>query len=306
MSEEIQAKVKLKIGIVGHGFVGKAVEYGFTTNETEMFLVDPKLGTTIDDLIDWEPNMTFVCAPTPMLDDGGIDATIVQDAVLKLCHHANSGIIIKSTVTPDIMDTIIASIDPEKRKKVVYNPEFLTEKSANEQFIEPQFHIMGGDPEATAALEKIYELFSFCKPCPVYKMTAVEASYVKYAINTFLATKVTFFNQLYDSIERFGGNFSTIINAIGADSRIGYSHTRVPGFDMKRGFGGACFPKDMAAFVDFDDQQELLKSVIKINNKYRSEYELDDREKEQHVSYNSTTEEDDSQADQYKLFETYF
>lgn len=138
---------------------------------------------------------------------------------------------------------------------------------------------MGGDLEATAALERIYDLFSFCKPCPVFRMTAVEASFVKYAINAFLATKVTFFNQLYDSIERFGGNFATIINAVGADPRVGYSHTRVPGFDYKRGFGGACFPKDIAAFIDFDDKQELLKSVMEINNKYRSEYELDDREK---------------------------
>ena len=298
MSEE---KVKLKIGIVGHGFVGKAVEYGFTTNETTMFLVDPKYNTTIDDLIEWEPNMTFICAPTPMNEDGSIDAVIVQDAVLKLSHHANCGIVIKSTITPDIMDSIILSINPEKRKKIVYNPEFLTEKSANEQFIEPQFHIMGGDLEATAALERIYDLFSFCKPCPVFRMTAVEASFVKYAINTFLATKVTFFNQLYDSVEKFGGNFSTIINAVGADPRVGYSHTRVPGFDYKRGFGGACFPKDIAAFIDFDDKQELLKSVMEINNKYRSEYDLDDREKEQKITYNST---DKVNSDQYQLFET--
>jgi len=281
-------RTKLRIGIIGHGFVGKAVDYGFTTNETEKFLVDPLYDTTIDDLIDWEPNIVFICAPTPMNEDGSIDAIIVQDAVLKLCKHANCGIVIKSTVTPDIMDQLVRSVDPEKKSKIVYNPEFLTEAAANEQFIEPKFHIMGGAPEAVAALERIYDLFSFCKPCPVYKMTPVEASFVKYAINSFLATKVTFFNQMYDTIEKFGGNFSTIINAIGADERIGYSHTRVPGFDMKRGFGGACFPKDLAAMVDFDEDLVLLKTVIEINNKYRSEYELGDREKEQNVNFSST------------------
>ena len=279
---------KLRVGIVGHGFVGKAVDYGFTTTETEKFLVDPLYDTTIDDLIDWEPNIVFICAPTPMNEDGSIDAVIVQDAVLKLTKHANCGLAIKSTVTPDIMDQLIMSVDPEKRKKIVYNPEFLTEAAANEQFIEPKFHIMGGPPEACAALERIYDLFSFCKPCPVYKMTAVEASFVKYAINSFLATKVTFFNQMYDAISKFGGNFTTIINAIGADERIGYSHTRVPGFDMKRGFGGACFPKDLAAFVDFDKDLVLLEKVIEINNNYRSEYELGDREKEQNVNFSST------------------
>jgi len=283
---------QMKIGIIGHGFVGKAVDYAFTVNEVTKFLVDPKYDTTIDQLIEWQPNITFICVPTPMNDDGSVDATMVQDSVLKLIHHTDTGIVVKSTVTPDIMDQIIQTIEPEKRNKLVYNPEFLTEANANEQFIEPKFHIMGGAPEATEALERIYNLFSFCKPCPVYKMTPVEASFVKYAINTFLATKVTFFNQLYDSVTGFGGNFSQIINAIGADERIGYSHTRVPGFDYKRGFGGACFPKDLAAFVDFDSGNELLKSVIEINNKYRSPYELGDREKEQHVSFDSTKNDD--------------
>jgi len=62
----------------------------------------------------------------------------------------------------------------------------------------------------------------------------------------------------------------------------------VPGFDMKRGFGGACFPKDLAAMVDFDEDLVLLEKVIEINNKYRSEYELGDREKEQNVNFSST------------------
>jgi UDP-glucose 6-dehydrogenase len=121
-------------------------------------------------------------------------------------------------------------------------------------------------------------------------MSPTDASFVKYGINTFLATKLTFFNELYDTIKDFGGNYGRIANAIGTDPRIGQSHTRVPGFDGKRGFGGACFPKDVSAFINFTTHMPLLEYVMDRNNKYRSEYEKDDREKEQNIQYTMTGE----------------
>jgi UDP-glucose 6-dehydrogenase len=69
------------------------------------------------------------------------------------------------------------------------------------------------------------------------------------------------------------------------DSRIGPSHTKVPGFDGKLGFGGACFPKDTAAFINYNNCLTLLQEAVTINNKYRAQYELDDREKEQNITY---------------------
>ena len=146
-------------------------------------------------------------------------------------------------------------------------------------------HIFGGQSEATEKLERIYKEYSICKPCPVYHMSSTDASFVKYGINTFLATKLTFFNEFYDAVKNFGGNYGRISNAIGTDPRIGHSHTRVPGFDGKRGFGGACFPKDVSAFINFTTQTPLLEYVMDRNNQYRSEYEKDDREIEQNVEY---------------------
>lgn len=116
-------------------------------------------------------------------------------------------------------------------------------------------------------------------------MSSTDASFVKYGINTFLATKLTFFNEFYDAVKDFGGNYGRISNAIGTDPRIGHSHTRVPGFDGKRGFGGACFPKDVSAFINFTTQTPLLEYVMDRNNQYRSEYEKDDREIEQNIEY---------------------
>ena len=101
---------KLRMGIVGHGFVGQAVDYAFTHRDIEKFYVDPKHGTTIDDLLDWKPNVTFVCAPTPMAESGFIDASIVEDAVLKLLEHTEGGVVVKSTITPDIVDRLYSSV----------------------------------------------------------------------------------------------------------------------------------------------------------------------------------------------------
>ena len=125
------------------------------------------------------------------------------------------------------------------------------------------------------------------KIIPLIRLTLEEASIVKYTINTFLATKVTFFNQIYDLCQQYGANFNHVANAAGADSRIGLSHTKVPGFDGKRGFGGACFPKDCKAITDVAGESilSIVEATIKANNEYRAQYERDDREKAQNIVY---------------------
>lgn len=264
----------MKILIAGHGFVGKAVDYGFSHPKVEKTIVDPKYNTTLDTIDPNNFDCVFVCVPTPMGNSGRIDSSIIDDVLSKL---GSKLVVVKSTVTPNIVETWPGN--------VVYNPEFLTEKSANEQFIDPPFHILGGSDYYVDQVEMLYKNYSLCNPCPVLRMTAVEASFVKYTINSFLATKVTFFNQLYDAVGETDANFATIIKAVGLDERIGPSHTRVPGFDGKQGYGGACFPKDTSAFTKYSNKLTLLEECIKINNDYRLQYELDDREREQHVNY---------------------
>lgn len=285
----------LKIGIVGHGFVGGAVDYAFTHKEVEKFYVDPKYNTTVDDLVDWKPHIAFICAPTPMGDNGVIDASIVEDAVLKLVEHTQCGVVIKSTVTPDIIQRMVQSLFEDDYKRIVVNPEFLTESNAKEQFVNAEYHVLGGHPDAVKGVAEIYDVFSLCSHKDFIFCSAPEAAFIKYGVNSFLATKVTFFNQLYDAIEDFGCNYPTIVNAIGRDPRIGVGHTRVPGYDGKRGYGGACFPKDTLAFTKFDKGLTLLAESIKINNEYRKQYELDEREKSNNVDYGQTEKELENQ-----------
>lgn len=272
--------------IVGHGFVGKAVDYGFQTSNCKTTIIDPKYGTNLIEFLNTNDypsfDATFVCVPTPYGKDGEIDDSIVIETVEILSQKQKTGIIVvKSTVTPDTMFNL-----SQMSARLVYNPEFLTEKNANEEFVNPRIHVFGGHTSVCKQLELLYQDASQCKPCPVQIMSAMEASFVKYGINCFLATKVLWFNQFKDVVDSWGSNYHKIINAIGTDPRVGFSHTRVPGFDGRKGFGGACFPKDTAAFASFSAGEfSVLNEVIKANNKYRQAYELDEREKEQKVVY---------------------
>ena len=270
-----------RIIIVGHGFVGKAVDYGFTHPHVDKTIVDPIYGTDITTTVIGMPTAIFVCVPTPMKDDGEIDTAILDYVMLDLLSRVSlddTTIVIKSTVTPAVMKKYDIN-------GVVYNPEFLTERSANEQFIDPPFHILGGHISDTCAIEELYTDYSLCNPTKTFHMSMEEASFVKYSINSFLALKVTFFNQLYDAVGETDANFSKIINAVGSDPRIGHSHTKVPGFDGKQGFGGACFPKDISALNKSTKAFTILEECVIINNQYRNKYEKDEREILQNINY---------------------
>ena len=124
----------MKLAIIGHGFVGKAVDYGFPDIMCEKYIIDPKLNTAIDTLTSVDIDFSFVCVPTPMGSGGSIDSSIIEDVVSFLKRNVSGTIIIKSTVTPDI---ILKLFRGPHRDRIVYNPEFLTEKSANEDFVNP-------------------------------------------------------------------------------------------------------------------------------------------------------------------------
>lgn len=272
------------IAIIGYGFVGAAVDYGFDTPNTNRIMIDPKLNTSIKDLERENIDVAFICVPTPMSKDGSIDASIVIDCVDQLLELPIPLIIIKSTITPDVISEIF---NKSRASRIVYNPEFLTEKNFKKDFINPSMHIFGGDLIATSEAEKLYNNYSLCCDCPVFHMKPEEASLVKYAINCFLASKVVWFNQFYDVVKSLGCDYNNVISAVKTDPRVGASHTSVPGFDEKRGYAGSCFPKDTVAFASFADKKfTILNEVIKINQEYRAQYSLSEREIQQNIRYN--------------------
>lgn len=262
----------MNIGIIGHGFVGGAVDYGFTN--VKKFIVDPKYGTTIEDLHKFEPQAVFVCVPTPMGEDGSIDASIVESVVNQFVEcfgpQSNVPLIIKSTVTPDHLENFA-----KKYKSLVFNPEFLTERNAKQDFIDANFHILGGDDyDILKKVKDIYKEYSNCKTTKFFFTSIRLASLAKYSINSFLATKVIFFNYMHSLIGN-QSEYDILADIMRHEPRIGTSHLNVPGFENKFGYGGTCFPKDTNALYKYSENagvpHELLKSTIECNEKIRND-----------------------------------
>ena len=278
---------KLKLAIVGHGFVGKATDWGFN-KKVEKFIVDPVLGTTVKDLKAFNPEIVFICVPTPMGDDGSQNSSIIEKVIFELSNECPNAIkVVKSTVLPGILEKLY-KVD----SRLIYNPEFLREKHANKDFINSDMIIFGGDRNIANIVSKAYLNNSRCRTKEHIFTDLKSASLIKYAINTFLASKVIFFNELHNLFQGLNvkDSWETVIDAISRDKRIGDSHMDVPGHDGREGFGGACFPKDSLALVKYADDKnqelQLLKKVIKINNKIRSQYDgLDSRESDQNVTF---------------------
>lgn len=277
----------LKIGIVGHGFVGKAVDFGFSVN-TDKTIIDPIYNSNIKDLQEVDPDVIFICVPTPMLSSGAIDCSIIIDVIKEITErNINSILVIKSSITPSKL-----KICTELNSNLVYNPEFLTERNANNDFINPDILVIGGSKKNADFVDRIHKDHSLCNECPVFITDVFTASLVKYTLNTFLATKVLFMNEIYKIFQSTdtSSSWEEFTDILKSDARIGDSHLSVPGPDGRLGFGGACFPKDISALIKFAEEEgkklQLLESVKSINNEIRSSYgDLDEREKEQNVSF---------------------
>lgn len=277
----------MKVSIIGYGFVGEALHKVFKKN-VETQIIDPKLNTEIKDIKLYKPDIIFICVPTPMNDDGTQDTFIISNVINDLKKLSiKSLVVIKSTIIPDYAESIFNS-----ELKIVYNPEFLREAHAYEDFINSSLIVFGGLENHCRVAENFYKLYTKCKSNDFVYTDIVAASLIKYSINSFLATKVTFFNQLNEIFNQSGTteNWDNFIKFLQKDNRIGCSHMHVPGHDGRKGFGGACLPKDSSAFYEYSKNLQkpitLVQKAITINNDIRKKYTTKlDREKLHNINY---------------------
>ena len=177
----------MKVAIVGYGFVGRALGESLS-DETQLLIIDPKHNTSLKDLQGFCPAFTFICVPTPMNDDGTQDISIVNAVINEINIYVRDSIIVlKSTVLPSHIESILGACP-----SIILNPEFLRENTANEDFINSSLILFGGDEEACINLSNFYKQYTKCKNMNHTFVDAISASLLKYAINSFLATKVRF------------------------------------------------------------------------------------------------------------------
>lgn len=219
-------------------------------------------------------DIIFLALPTPEGEDGSADLSYIIDVANKLGNLIKSYKIIidKSTVpvgTAEMVHNAIAKNVSEELFDVVSNPEFLREGVAVEDFMKPDRVVIGTNSErAREVMRTLYEPF-VKQGNPIYFMDERSAELTKYAANSFLATKITFMNEIANLCEKVGANVDMVRLGMGSDTRIG-KRFLFPGI----GYGGSCFPKDVKALAKIADQNEyefsILDSVIKVNEKQRT------------------------------------
>lgn len=255
----------MKIGIFGLGYVGNAVAH--THRHHELVIRDPKLGPSSASLEQIKNcDAIYICVPTPMLEDGRCDDSFVKSVLAELKDYKNI-IICKSTVPPGVYAYL-----ESKYPNIVHAPEFLTAANATADYESASWVLVGGTPANVDEAVRIISS-STIAATHYHKTNITTASMFKYLANSFMATKVTFMNEFYQLAQHFNVEWSDIKEIAKNDLRLGHTHWDVPGPDGKFGFGGACFPKDVAAIceqaIDVGMNLELLEQVETINNRHR-------------------------------------
>ena len=252
---------RLELALAGCGFVGStylnALEEGHS-----VYVVDPKINE--NKLSDRKFDGIVLCLPTPSDADGKCDFSILQSCFRDIV-DSETPVLIKSTLSIEGYEALEAEFD----NPITFSPEFLRQATAERDLRNGKNVIIAG--RHASFWHKVLI------DCPVFKMKIYsilpdirEAITVKYMINSFLATKVSWFNQLYDYCQANDLNFERVKYHVGMDERIGKSHIDVT---EERGFGGACFPKDTKSLLSEEHGHlfTILNSAVRYNNMIRKE-----------------------------------
>ena len=222
-----------------------------------------------------QAQVIFIAVGTPPLPDGSADLTFIREVATSIAHHLNGYkvIVTKSTVpigTGKMIEELVAAGNGgQHRFAVVSNPEFLREGSAIEDFMFPDRVVIGTRDQR--AIELMLDVYSPLRAADVpFVITDVEsAELIKYASNGFLATKISFINEVAQLCEALGANVEVVSRGMGLDNRIGPKFLH-PG----PGFGGSCFPKDTRAVAQIARDQGLrfriIEAVLEANEATKS------------------------------------
>jgi UDPglucose 6-dehydrogenase len=258
----------MRIGIVGFGFVGQAISWAHRNDQ--LVICDPKLEDSVELTKFLNCDAIFVCVPSPSTADGHCDTSILEQVLKELQVVTNNQIpIICKTTAPPTVYNRLQIIYPN----IVHCPEFLTAANATEDYCNQDYCIIGGDYYWGV---KARIVISHGRPMDLEKFIIVSiktAALYKYMMNCYLATKVTFMNDFKKIADVTEVKWADLTYLASYDHRIGQTHMSVPGPDGKYGWGGACFPKDVAAIIkeatDLNVDCSTISMIEMINKIHR-------------------------------------
>ena len=256
----------MKIGVIGRGFVGSAVEFGFSAQcgcsaQIKSFDIDPKKSKdSLEETVN-ESDFIFLSVPTPS-NSYGIDTSYLVKALENIVNtnkRNDNIILIRSTIIPGTTKILQAQFSS---LNIVFNPEFLTQRSAKYDFINQSRFVLGGKYIFTNKVADLYR-WRFGKTIRVIQTNYETAEMIKYMNNCFFSAKVAFMNEMKLVADKCDVDWDTAVEGFVSDGRIGHSHIQVPGPDGKFGFGGDCLPKDVKAMLEFSKKLGINLGTLK-------------------------------------------
>ena len=247
--------------IAGHGFVGKAYELLFKNHRREIVIHDPPQGKVADLQ---NTSAVVICVPTPEAEDGSCDMNAVYE-IVEQCHDYTP-ILIKSTISLQGWQELKQRFP---NHKICFSPEFLRAANFMNDIMDLDNVILSGDTD--------YWRDQYSYNWPKIRINIVkpeEAIAIKYFRNAYLATKVSFFNEIFDFCSAYGLDFEQVRGGITDDKRIHDSHSFVWPDEGTRGWGGMCFPKDTKALLKMASEKNInlntLSAAVYYNTKLRN------------------------------------
>jgi len=251
---------KKVIGIIGVGMVGGALKQYFDSREDmEVYFYDK--GKNLGNLAEVnKAKYIYICVPTPYIKNKGYDNGQVEKSINGL--KGEKVIVIKSTVAPGTTEKLQKKFS---RHKILYNPEFLSEATAEQDMLFPDRQIIGYTQKSYNVAKEILLQLPLA---PMEKIApATIAELIKYFGNSWFATKVTFANQMYDLCQKLGVDYESVMDGVSADKRIGRTHLKI-WHNGYRGFGGKCLPKDSKTLIKLAKELGVNLTLLKAANDY--------------------------------------
>lgn len=246
--------------IFGKGFVGNATA---SILQSDIVWHDPAQGYTCENLQTVE--RVIICVPTPSFTNG-LDHTAVIDCLLFLAKNNWTGpVAVRSTCMPTAFASMLYI-----HANLIYWPEFLREAHALSDAANPTQVVIGGEYNNTLDWKNWLDLQQHAIDAAWTLTDIYTASMIKLGINAALAAKVTMFNSLYAATQQVSGNWETVRDCVGRDSRIGMGQSAVPGPDGLFGFGGKCLPKDLNALSTILADDKFLQGILLQNTHVRN------------------------------------
>jgi UDPglucose 6-dehydrogenase len=279
----------MRIGIIGYGYVGKAIA---GSHDRNMIMINDPYA-----LEEWEQysiadikantGWIYVCVPTPVAENGTCDTSILKGVLDSLSDYEGT-VICKSTAPPEFYIGIAKECGQWKKYKfkLAHMPEFLTAANALHDYMHPRLIVIGGTAPVVNHIAQfvIPTDLTYKTKARIVKTDIGSAAAMKYYANSWLATKVIFNNQFAKWCESQGVDWNEVATVCKEDLRLGDTHYRVPGDNGDVGYAGACFPKDISAILSLAEQKNvdmsLLKTQVDINNQMREQQRLEREEAE--------------------------